>query len=995
MEPELEQNPEELIVEEPGPPQKSGITELFGTILIVLGVLIFLALLSFQYQVAQGVVPQSETNLIGTVGHYTAQLLFYLFGKSCFLAGPYFFLLGALTIYRGGFTDPVSRLVALITLMIGSSLLGGLFFIDGNQLSGMAGGLISVYLGGLFVTLFGFYGALILSFGIFIAGLFLSIRIPIPVLLNVLNSSMHERLQNYSRIFTQNLYYPGKRATATGPVADNNTNETNRNESQQIIPPWFERVVTQDPLIKNAPSCAGDESRVPSENNLQGACGEMEKKAEVSVKPVESNREHNQDQAREIQGKAAGLHIHENKNFFTHANDLETRSNSQVKFDGYFSQNESRFHFRTPALNSATLDRHYFPPEPDQNDHFHRNQEKTQTQTPGKKNTLMGPVDLHISPKTNCDQVDELSSVEINSATAEPSQYEQCQDMHLEYDQPGNAVLVEDNTNTEDLDLVEAPGESNELNENFPDDNDIRIESMNPGSDEINEYMEHQESQIAENDNSEEYVEDQLIQQPDISSSVPEITLDTNNYFVPVDILNDTYTIPIDQVQLDIASTRTRLEQVFYDYKIQARVVHARRGPIITLYEIKLDPGVKVARIQGISDELKMNLEAQSIRIIAPIPGKATVGIEIPNHKREPVALKDMVKNLDRSVDGLSIVLGADLNGSKIFTDLTRLPHLLIAGATGSGKSVYMNSIIASLLYQYSPEDLRFIMIDPKMVELRLFEGIPHLIMPVITDVKIANKALGWVVAEMEKRYSILSKLKCRDIRSYNDRIKSRKFTDMSGVRAKMPYMIVLIDELADLMMVAAKDVEDSIIRLTQKARAVGIHVIMATQRPSVDVITALIKANCPARIAFQVSQKTDSRTILDMNGAESLLGKGDMLYRSPVSTGMTRLQAPLITESEIEKIVMETRRHGKPVYVDLALTDDARENYEEDDTDEQLFDEAWKIVIESGKTSTSYVQRRLRIGYNRAANLIEKMEERGYLGPASGNKPREILKRT
>jgi S-DNA-T family DNA segregation ATPase FtsK/SpoIIIE len=380
---------------------------------------------------------------------------------------------------------------------------------------------------------------------------------------------------------------------------------------------------------------------------------------------------------------------------------------------------------------------------------------------------------------------------------------------------------------------------------------------------------------------------------------------------------------------------------------------------------------------------------------VAPIPGKSTVGIEIPNRHRDPVSLGEMTR-LDpeffsKSRD-LSIVLGKDISGANIYVDLAKLPHLLIAGATGAGKSVYMNSAIASLLYTQSPEDVRFIMIDPKMVELKLYEGIPHLLMPVITDVKKASKALNWAVQEMEYRYTILSKARCRDIRSYNEKYSQSELFKGEEKRNKMPYIILLIDELADLMMVSAKDVEDSIIRLTQKARAVGIHVIMATQRPSVDVITALIKANCPARISFHVAQRTDSRTILDSNGAETLLGRGDMLYKSPVSTELKRIQAPLITEKEIEMIVSETRKFGDPSYIEL---DDEYGNDEEgaDSIDEGLFNEAWAIIKESGKTSTSYIQRRLRIGYNRAANLIEVLERRGYISEAMGNRPREILR--
>ena len=426
------------------------------------------------------------------------------------------------------------------------------------------------------------------------------------------------------------------------------------------------------------------------------------------------------------------------------------------------------------------------------------------------------------------------------------------------------------------------------------------------------------------------------------------------------------------------------------EYGIQAEVVDTQRGPIITLYEIKLEPGIKVSRVLSLQSEICMNLAVPIVRIIAPIPGKSTIGIEIPNRVREPVLFSQLLP-VPRS--NLRIILGKNIAGENQYAELTQLPHLLIAGATGAGKSVYLNAVIASLLYQASPEDIRFVMIDPKMVELKLYEGIPHLLMPVITDVYEASKALRWLIDEMERRYCILSALRCRDIRAYNQRIKKTEAEQRK--HNAMPYIVVLIDELSDLMMIAAKDVEDSIIRLTQKARAVGIHIIMATQRPSVDVITALIKANCPARVAFQVAQRTDSRTILDASGAENLLGKGDLLYKSPHSTMLTRIQAPLLSVEEVEALVKQAQGFAKTSYVNLGLTKNKNSGApNEEEIDEEMFAQAIAIVLESGKTSTSHLQRRMRIGYNRAANLIEMMEERGYLSPIVGNRPREILKR-
>jgi S-DNA-T family DNA segregation ATPase FtsK/SpoIIIE len=445
-------------------------------------------------------------------------------------------------------------------------------------------------------------------------------------------------------------------------------------------------------------------------------------------------------------------------------------------------------------------------------------------------------------------------------------------------------------------------------------------------------------------------------------------------------------------IQEEIQENWRKLEQVLNDYGIKGQVVGATRGPMITMYEIRLEPGVRVNRIMSLQDEIRMNLAALSVRIVAPIPGKTTIGIEIPNKNREYVNLGELVHKdsefFSKKRD-INIPLGKDVSGKTRYIDLTRLPHLLIAGATGSGKSVFLNSIIASLLYQYSPEQIRFLMIDPKMVELKLYEGIPHLLYPVIIDVKLAEKALHWAVNEMENRYKLFSLAKCRDIRSYNEKIKKGIINGNH-----IPYIVIIIDELSDLMMVSAKEVEESIIRLTQKARAVGIHMILATQRPSVDVITALIKANCPARISFQVAQKVDSRIILDLNGAETLLGKGDMLYRSPASTLPIRIQAPNITEEEIEIIVKETQNYDFLGYIDLPEESQSPTDFGFSQIDEDLIEKAWQIILETGKTSTSYIQRRLRIGYNRAANIMEKLEEMGYLSPAIGNKPREILKR-
>ncbi|MFZ5629853.1 MAG: DNA translocase FtsK [Spirochaetota bacterium] len=432
-----------------------------------------------------------------------------------------------------------------------------------------------------------------------------------------------------------------------------------------------------------------------------------------------------------------------------------------------------------------------------------------------------------------------------------------------------------------------------------------------------------------------------------------------------------------------------RLEETLEQFSIEGHVVGIQRGPIITRYELKMAAGIKVSRILALTDELAMALEAMRVRIEAPIPGRSTVGIEIPNKQRIKVLLGDILNDVGyREFSGaLPLPLGRDIAGNLLLEDLTRMPHLLIAGATGSGKSVAVNSFISSLILHKTPEEVRFLLVDPKLVELSGYNDIPHLLHPVITEPNKAILALNWAVEEMERRYEDLAEMSARDIRSYNEKIRSQK---NKAELPLMPYIVVLIDELGDLMMVAGKEVESSIIRLAQKARAVGIHLILATQRPSVDVITALIKANCPARIALQVAQKTDSRTILDGNGAEQLLGQGDMLFRHPSKAQLIRAQVPLIEDNEVEDVVAYAKKLAKPAYI--TLEDPKGKMGELEAGDEELFEEAWQIIVESQKASASYLQRRLRIGYNKAARLIEAFEARGMIGPQIGSKPREVI---
>jgi S-DNA-T family DNA segregation ATPase FtsK/SpoIIIE len=466
-------------------------------------------------------------------------------------------------------------------------------------------------------------------------------------------------------------------------------------------------------------------------------------------------------------------------------------------------------------------------------------------------------------------------------------------------------------------------------------------------------------------------------------------------YKVPAEILNQypdgEYWI-IDQATRDAAVT---LKETLEEFKIQAEVTGIRKGPVITMFEILPAPGVKLSRITNLADNIALRLAASSVRIVAPIPGKHAVGIEVPNAKRNIVSFREIIEGeLCREGKKLEIpvVLGKDISGEAQTVDLVQMPHLLIAGATGSGKSVCVNAMILSILYQKQPAECRLILIDPKIVELKLYNDIPHLLTQVITEPKRAFQALQYCIYEMERRYACLDSMGVRDIRSYNRRIKEKNMA-----AEHMPYIVVVIDEFADLMATTGKELESTLARLAAMSRAVGIHLVLATQRPSIDVITGLIKANIPSRIAFMVASKMDSRIIIDMVGAEKLLGKGDMLYAGAVDPFPIRMQGAFVSEEEVEAVVEHVKTLGKPDYIDDEMFyDDDEEDLSPSlfsDGDDPLYEKALEVVMQQGKASASYLQRRLKIGYNRAARLVEEMEHRGVVGPAQGSKPRELLR--
>ena len=449
------------------------------------------------------------------------------------------------------------------------------------------------------------------------------------------------------------------------------------------------------------------------------------------------------------------------------------------------------------------------------------------------------------------------------------------------------------------------------------------------------------------------------------------------------------------------------LEKKLADFGVAGEVTEVSPGPVITMYEYKPAPGVKISKIVGLADDLALALKAASIRIVAPIPQKGTLGVEIPNVSRQPVVIRDVVDDLvfSKKKGRLLLALGKDTTGTPMVTDLARMPHLLIAGATGTGKSVCLNAIIISLLYQATPDEVRLLLIDPKRIELTAYEGIPHLLHPVVTDPKKANIGLKWAVAEMERRYELLSLKGVRSIERYNQmvlkdkkrkpRLKTPPPTGESeeAEEQPLPYLIIIIDELADLMIVASREVEESIIRLAQMARAAGIHLVLATQRPSVDVLTGIIKANISARISFQVSSRTDSRTILDANGAEALLGAGDMLMLPPGTAKLQRIHGAYASETEIRRITDFLRKQRKPDYDDTILNyKEKSEDWDIEDEIDEKYEDAVNLVMETRRASISMIQRRLRVGYNRAARMIEMMERQGLVSGTDGSKPREVL---
>ena len=582
-----------------------------------------------------------------------------------------------------------------------------------------------------------------------------------------------------------------------------------------------------------------------------------------------------------------------------------------------------------------------------------------------------------------------------------------------------------DDLENEEIDIFDEEIESdedeikiNDEEENFVEDDEDSSEVANYSISDVFSEMENdikegllknqnsssaQASNLTKDELTDFFNAQQVENTPPVSKQIEANPPKTNRaapkrpYVIPSNLLtayeNDPYWIIDEQTK----SAAVQLTKTLAEFNIEAQIVGIKKGPVVTMFEILPATGVKLSKIVTLQDNIALSLAANSVRIVAPIPGKSAVGIEVPNKVRSIVGFREIIEQdvPEYKKMAIPVVLGKDILGKTQLIDLVKTPHMLIAGATGSGKSVCVNSIILSILYKRSYKDVKLILIDPKVVELKLYNNIPHLLTPVITDPKRAFQALQYCICEMERRYALLDSMAVRDIANYNKKIEEQNICT-----EKLPYIVVIIDEFADLMATTGKELENIVARLAAKSRAAGIHLVLATQRPSVNVITGLIKSNIPTRIAFMVTSRTDSQIIIDKAGAEKLLGRGDMLFASAVEPAHVRIQGTFVSDSEVENVVDYVKTLGEPDYIDdeIFVEDDDSDNENVDlfgnpaIGDDPLYDQALEIVVQAGKASASYIQRRLKIGYNRAARLVEEMEERGIVGPANGSKPREII---
>ncbi|RHX80927.1 DNA translocase FtsK [Leptospira yasudae] len=924
-------------------------------VLLFAGIILTLSLGSFDAG-EQGI----QHNFFGRLGFYLSYGMFFMFGAASFLPGLFAIGLGSLRLVKEGF-ELTNRLfslpVFLFCFTVTLQITGHVSVIPFASQGGLVGQLLSTGL----EFIFGSTGKTLIHLVFYFYGFILLLNeSPLHFLGRILGAAGAK----YRDGFQSGLAKNGEGLGALFQSA------VERFQRKEETPPWF--------------STHNGGNHSPEQLYQQ-----MRSHEQARTKAEPSALQNALHSAFGKEGRLSDLLSKVDVSSMVTPETSRVRFQNQGAFSGTFEEQGKVFRFQSvsTSLSERIREERTFQETSSQ-------WEIIDFRTSESSNILSRtspPVSLVVSPSIEPNVRDSVKLNEVreteNSFYAQDSNSEEESDLEEEelYEDAEGYVDEEESADDgEAKDSEEEWEESSEEDENASETETTNLNGVAPSP------VVFAPKPIAVPERKETKSEQALPFPP--VTLIPEVKSKRSIYHVPLKSLKTTTTKiqdPLFKIEAD--KVARKIEEIIRQYGYESQVVSMERGPIITRYELTPPPGVKLGRITSLADELRLYLAVKNIRIVAPIPGKSTIGIEVPNSLREDVYLGDILhQNLSlRPKKDLSILIGKDISGKLVSIDLNKLPHLLVAGTTGSGKSVCLNSMISSLVVHLSPEEVRFIMIDPKMVELTLYEDIPHLLMPVITDPKKATRALAWAIQEMEARYHSVSKLKCRDFKTYNEKVEQGAHRD--GYK-KMPYIVIFIDELADLMMVSGKDLEDAITRITQKSRAVGIHLIMATQRPSVDVITGLIKANCPARMAFHVAQKTDSKIILDQNGAESLLGKGDFLYKSPTAADLVRIQSPYVSEEEIEKIVEEARKYGKPSYVEFDL-DEEPDSSQVDEEDEELFEQAWEIVRTDRKASASYLQRRMRIGYNKAARLMELMEERGYVSAQIGSKGREILR--
>lgn len=920
--------------------------EIAGVFIALLGILLFLSLVSFNIKDEKALAAnQALANLIGPFGVWAAHFLRTSFGYCSYW---FVVIVGMWSWYLITDSDldiVLERVYTFVYLMIVLSMLFSL--IKENSLPQFAGGYIGFYLTGFFKKIFGNAGSWLLVVILTMAGLIFLGIVSLSSLF-VVSFSKGEKLSMLLKSLITK-----KKMKKSGSAPQNSIAELG-DKSIKRKTPW---ITKEKVKIKNVNKTY---TNISNQNEPEAKLVELPDFANTQQKEEPENPYLLPDVL---------------------INNLSARTGSERKLDNSPLNNEQE------ARLELKIDQNY------------ENKENFIIENEGQISTES----IVINDAIECKQIqnddikiidDQMQNVEVQIEVPEINYYDADETINDLRDEELDANLKDEvKINTIDQEVVSNNKiRFTDIEECVKEDIEntkVSIENNPETVEQIVNNEKDNKQNINKNSEKENIFKNEESEPANDVAMIPI----NEDYIIPMHFLHKSVKKDRSSWKAEIQKNSELLVKTLNHFGIESKVVTVNRGPVIALYELQIAPGIKVNRIVGLSDDIAMALAASRVRIVAPIPGKSAIGIEVPNREREMVTMGDILGSDEFKIEQmvLKVGLGKDILGNPIMLDLKKQPHLLIAGATGAGKSVCVNTIITSLLYNYDPNTVRFIMVDPKMVELQLYNGLPHQLTPVITDPDLAPKALKWAIYEMERRYQLLSDLNTRDIERYNQKISSYKGQSQLET---LPYIVIIVDELADLMMVAPKEIENYITRIAQKARAVGIHLVLATQRPSVDVITGIIKANFPARIAFQVAQKNDSRTIIDQNGAEKLLGKGDLLYMSPMSSYPIRIQGAFVAEDEVVKLVRYARKFGTPHYIDIEGTIAEKEALEAENVEDEdeLFVDAIKIIEETRKASASYLQRRLSIGYNRAARIIERMEEMGYIGPPQGSKPREVL---